>query len=139
MYIISFVTHLSRFTGLAADLGGTFAEYTLADARVVISIPESLSFEDAATLGLAGYTACQTLWQSLTLPTPLEPTKGHLPVCIEFYFNLARITLPLHARSSFGAAQRLSGSTLSSLQNSLAFMSSLQHPQQTINFSRTSV
>ncbi|KAF5341527.1 hypothetical protein D9758_012565 [Tetrapyrgos nigripes] len=64
------------------ELGGTFAEYTLADAQVLVTIPEKLSFEDAATIGLAGFTACQTLWQSQSLPNPLEPSTTNVPIFV---------------------------------------------------------
>ncbi|KAL0570433.1 hypothetical protein V5O48_011527 [Marasmius crinis-equi] len=63
-------------------LGGAFAEYTVADAQVVIPLPEDISFEDAATLGLAGFTACQTLWQYRELPTPSEPATKPSPLLV---------------------------------------------------------
>lgn len=52
---------------------GAFAEYVVAPGEVVFSLPDDISFEDAAQLGGACYTACQTLYQVLRLPTPLEP------------------------------------------------------------------
>ncbi|THU80851.1 GroES-like protein [Dendrothele bispora CBS 962.96] len=67
---------------LSPELGGTFAEYTLADAHIIISIPETLGFEEASTLGLAGFTACQLLWQSMSLANPLEPAPESFPILI---------------------------------------------------------
>ncbi|KAK7047581.1 hypothetical protein VNI00_006349 [Paramarasmius palmivorus] len=64
------------------DLGGTFGEYTVADAHVLIPLPDHISFEDAATLGLAGFTACQALWQNTKLPTPDEPTKEPMSILV---------------------------------------------------------
>jgi len=49
---------------------GSFAEYVVADAQVIISVPDNISFEDAPQFGIAGYTALQTLYQSQSLPTP---------------------------------------------------------------------
>ncbi|EJD50354.1 dehydrogenase [Auricularia subglabra TFB-10046 SS5] len=56
------------YGGVTRDAGGAFAEYVLADAAVTISIPNSLSVEEAAGLGIAPFTACQVLHQSLRLP-----------------------------------------------------------------------
>ncbi|TDL22505.1 zinc-binding oxidoreductase ToxD [Rickenella mellea] len=61
---------------------GTYAEYVLADANVIISIPESWTFEQAAQLGIATYTTCQVLYQSQSLPTPLEPTKEPVDILV---------------------------------------------------------
>jgi len=69
--------------GATNEIGGTFAEYCLADAEVIISLPDDLSFEDAAGLGLAGFTACQTLWQSQkNLPTPSQPAQEPIPILV---------------------------------------------------------
>ncbi|ESK87230.1 zinc-binding oxidoreductase [Moniliophthora roreri MCA 2997] len=68
---------------ISNDIGGTFAEYTLADAQVLIPLPGHISFEDAATLGLAGFTACQALWQNTpNVPTLDEPTKEPFSILI---------------------------------------------------------
>ena len=64
-------------SGFSAELGGTFAEYCVADAEIIISISEHVKFEDAAGIGLCGFTACQALWQhGQGLPTPEAPTQG---------------------------------------------------------------
>ncbi|KAJ8090398.1 hypothetical protein PM082_018994 [Marasmius tenuissimus] len=75
---------VASFVNACVDntLGGTFAEYTVADAQVVIPLPDHVSFEDASTLGLAGFTAAQCLWQYRDLSTPSEPAKEELPILI---------------------------------------------------------
>lgn len=57
---------------------GAFAEYAVAKADLVIKIPDSLSFERAATLPLGAGTVGQGLFQkALKLNLPTEPsTKG---------------------------------------------------------------
>lgn len=44
---------------------GGFAEYTLTTAHTVSRIPENVSFEDAAAIPTAGYTAYQSLFRKL--------------------------------------------------------------------------
>jgi len=61
---------------------GAFAEYLLAPAELVISLPDTISFEEAAQLGTACMTACQSLYQALDLPSPLNPTSSPLEVLI---------------------------------------------------------
>ncbi|KAJ3876603.1 dehydrogenase [Lentinula edodes] len=62
--------------------GGTFAEYCLADAMLLVDIPDDMSFESASTLGLAAFTACQVLWQSQKLPTPVDIAKDPFPILV---------------------------------------------------------
>ena len=54
---------------------GSFAEYLVANADVSHKIPDHMSFEDAATLGIQVYTTGQGLYQSLELPWPTKPVK----------------------------------------------------------------
>ncbi|KAJ7638205.1 chaperonin 10-like protein [Roridomyces roridus] len=54
---------------------GAYAEYLVTDAALVIAIPDAMSFEHAAQLGVACLTTCQSLYQCLGLPSPLEPTS----------------------------------------------------------------
>ncbi|EGN93603.1 hypothetical protein SERLA73DRAFT_171938 [Serpula lacrymans var. lacrymans S7.3] len=61
---------------------GAFAEYVVVPADLVIVIPDTMSFENAAQLGVACFTSCQSLYQSLKLPTPLEPTSTPKDVLI---------------------------------------------------------
>ncbi|THV03079.1 dehydrogenase [Dendrothele bispora CBS 962.96] len=74
--------HVAGFVRGGQHQGGAFAEYCVADAELVISLPDGLSFEEASSVGFAGLTACQALWQSQRLPTPNEPAKESFPVCI---------------------------------------------------------
>ncbi|KAJ7363858.1 chaperonin 10-like protein [Mycena albidolilacea] len=52
--------------------GGAFAEYLVIPEDLVIVLPETVSFEDAARLGTACITACQCLYQELGIPIPLD-------------------------------------------------------------------
>lgn len=54
---------------------GAFAEYVVAMGDITHKIPDHMSFEDAASLGLQVYTVGQGLYQSLELPWPTEPVK----------------------------------------------------------------
>jgi NADPH2:quinone reductase len=51
---------------------GTYAEYTVCPEQTVFHIPDSLSFEDAATIPLAMFTASVGLYRNLKLPFPFE-------------------------------------------------------------------
>ncbi|RAK95483.1 zinc-binding alcohol dehydrogenase family protein [Aspergillus ibericus CBS 121593] len=58
---------------------GAFAEYCIPKADLQIVIPERLSFQEAATLGLGTITVGQGLYQSLKLAPPDAPlTKPEL-------------------------------------------------------------
>lgn len=46
---------------------GGYAEYTIAQAHAVSRIPQEVSFEDAAAIPTAGYTAYQALYRKLPL------------------------------------------------------------------------
>ncbi|KAF5369284.1 hypothetical protein D9758_002618 [Tetrapyrgos nigripes] len=59
--------------GVKDQWHGTFAEYCLADAELAVSLPDNLGFEEASSLGMAAFTACQVLWQNQKLPTPEKP------------------------------------------------------------------
>jgi len=56
-------------------LNGAFSEYLVSDAAIVIALPDDVSFENAAQLGVAIFTVSQALYQTLALPTPLQPTS----------------------------------------------------------------
>ncbi|KAF7375188.1 hypothetical protein MSAN_00405400 [Mycena sanguinolenta] len=69
--------------GVDEETGGSFAEYCLADPYLLISLPDSLAYEDAAGLGLAAFTAAQTLWISQPgLPTPDAPAATAFPILV---------------------------------------------------------
>jgi len=62
---------------------GAFAEYAVAKADLVIKIPDSLSFEKAATLPLGAGTVGQGLFQkALKLSLPTEPSTKSETVLI---------------------------------------------------------
>lgn len=53
---------------------GTYAEYTVCPANTVWHIPDSMSFEEAATMPLAAFTAAVGLYRNLGLPLPFDRT-----------------------------------------------------------------
>ncbi|KAI0264909.1 chaperonin 10-like protein [Gloeopeniophorella convolvens] len=56
---------------------GTFSEYVVVNAEYgIVPIPGDWSFEEAAQLGVAAFTALQTLHETLKLPSPFEPQTG---------------------------------------------------------------
>jgi NADPH:quinone reductase-like Zn-dependent oxidoreductase len=56
---------------------GAFGEYLVAKADVQMRIPDSLSYEEAATLGVGIFTIGQGLYDSMHLPWPDEIKKRH--------------------------------------------------------------
>ncbi|RAH53644.1 GroES-like protein [Aspergillus piperis CBS 112811] len=63
---------------------GTFAEYILAKAAVQIRIPDGVSFEDAATMGVGAIAAGQCLFgpSGLNLPWNHPPKENHDTILI---------------------------------------------------------
>jgi NADPH:quinone reductase-like Zn-dependent oxidoreductase len=61
---------------------GTFAEYIVVKGDLAMKIPENVSFEKAATLGVAMVTIGQGLYQQMKLERPLQPTKAGRPILI---------------------------------------------------------
>ena len=56
---------------------GAFAEYAVAESEcAIVPIPENWSFEEAAQLGIAPYTAMQCLHDTLGLPSPFDARSG---------------------------------------------------------------
>lgn len=55
---------------------GTFAEYIVVKGDVQMHIPDNLSFEEAATLGVGLITVGQGLYRSLGLALPTNPTTA---------------------------------------------------------------
>lgn len=51
---------------------GTYAEYSVCPANTVWHIPDSMSFEEAATFPLAAFTAATALYRNLGLPRPFD-------------------------------------------------------------------
>jgi NADPH:quinone reductase-like Zn-dependent oxidoreductase len=65
--------------------GGAFAEYVIAKGDLQMLIPESLSFEAAATFGVGLTTVGQNLYQSMELPFPGEPAEDSDELSILIY------------------------------------------------------
>jgi NADPH:quinone reductase-like Zn-dependent oxidoreductase len=61
---------------------GTFAEYIVVKGDLQMRIPDHMSFQEAATLGVGINTVGQGLYQSLKLALPTEPTKDATPILI---------------------------------------------------------
>ncbi|KAB8227954.1 hypothetical protein ETB97_006742 [Aspergillus alliaceus] len=55
---------------------GAFAEYIVAKGDLQMKIPDNLSFQEAATLGVGITTVGQALYQSLKLALPTEPAQN---------------------------------------------------------------
>lgn len=65
--------------------GGAFAEYLIAKGDLQILIPDSMSFEAAATLGVGLTTVGQNLYQSMELPLPGEAESEENEMSILIY------------------------------------------------------
>lgn len=61
---------------------GAFAEYIVAKGDLQMHIPDNLSFQQAATLGVGITTVGQSLYQTLKLALPTEPLKTPEPLLI---------------------------------------------------------
>lgn len=61
---------------------GSFAEYIVVKGDVQMKIPDHMSFQEAATLGVGINTVGQALYQSLKLALPTEPIKDSTPLLI---------------------------------------------------------
>ncbi|KAJ6009072.1 hypothetical protein N7499_000974 [Penicillium canescens] len=61
---------------------GAFAEYIAVKGDLQWKIPEAMSFQEAATLGVGISTVGQGLYQSLKLALPTEPIKDNTPILI---------------------------------------------------------
>jgi len=61
---------------------GCFAEYAVVKGDVQMKMPDSMTIEDAATLGVGVSTVGQGLYQSLKLPLPNQPAKEPFPLLI---------------------------------------------------------
>lgn len=61
---------------------GSFAEHIVVKGDVQLHIPDNLSFEEAATLGVGITTAAQSLYQRLGLVWPTQPLSEPVPILI---------------------------------------------------------
>jgi NADPH:quinone reductase-like Zn-dependent oxidoreductase len=75
---------LTASPGHAANYSnGAFRQYLNVDAELIVHLPDQVSFEDAATLGMGISTAGQALYQVLALPVPeVEPTPKNQTILI---------------------------------------------------------
>lgn len=62
--------------------GGAFGEYVITKGDLVMKIPDRLSFEEAATLGVGIVTVGQGMYQEMPLPWPTEPLKEKKKILI---------------------------------------------------------
>lgn len=61
---------------------GAFAEFILVKGDIAMRIPDNLSFEKAATLGVGIFTVGQGLYQYLQLELPDTPAQEAKPILI---------------------------------------------------------
>ena len=61
---------------------GSFATYIVVKGDVQMRIPDYMSFQEAATLGVGVSTVAQGLYQSLQLAPPTKPIKDKTPILI---------------------------------------------------------
>lgn len=73
-------TYPDRTKNNAED--GSFAEFAMVKDGHIAKIPNGMSFEDAATLGVGITTVGQALYMTLKLPLPTEPAKTPFPILI---------------------------------------------------------
>ncbi|TLD32444.1 putative zinc-binding oxidoreductase ToxD [Venturia nashicola] len=67
-------------TGSPAD--GTFGEYLLAKGATIMSVPDDMGFEEAATFGVGTVTVGQGMYQKMGLPFPDSPATGSPSILI---------------------------------------------------------
>ncbi|RYP39904.1 hypothetical protein DL767_002023 [Monosporascus sp. MG133] len=79
---------------------GAFAQYIIAKAAVQIHIPDELSDEEAATLGVGMSTVGLGLYKSLGLPLPDTPAQVPFPVLIHAASTAAGILGIQYAKAS---------------------------------------
>ena len=58
---------------------GTYAEYAICPEHTVFRIPPDLTYEEAATIPLAAFTAAVGLYRNLGLPAPWDRSDDHYP------------------------------------------------------------
>ncbi|KIV99961.1 uncharacterized protein PV09_08474 [Verruconis gallopava] len=61
---------------------GAFGEYGVAPEATTFHLPAGVSFEEGATIPLAGMTAALGLYQRLGLPVPWLPAQERLPLVV---------------------------------------------------------
>ena len=76
------ISDVSYLANVGNHESGAFAEHITTKGDLQLKIPDHLSFEEAATLGVGVITVGQGLYQSLGLPLPNKPSENALPVLI---------------------------------------------------------
>ncbi|KAL9100015.1 MAG: hypothetical protein Q9187_009415, partial [Circinaria calcarea] len=61
---------------------GAFAEFAMVKDGHLAKIPDGMSFEDTASLGVGVTTVGQSLYLAMKLPLPTEPAKTPFPILI---------------------------------------------------------
>ena len=61
---------------------GAFAEFAMVKDGHLAKIPESMSYEETASMGAGVTTTGQALYHDLKLPWPTEPMKEPIPILI---------------------------------------------------------
>ncbi|KAF4414860.1 Polyketide synthase enoylreductase [Fusarium acutatum] len=61
---------------------GSYAEYSVAAAKSVFHLPNATTFEEGATIPLAGMTAALGVYQRLQLPLPWNPVTVPTPLVV---------------------------------------------------------
>ncbi|MCJ1248375.1 hypothetical protein MMC30_005592 [Trapelia coarctata] len=80
--------------------GGSYAEYAVSWEHCTFHIPTKTTFEEAATIPLAGITAAMGIYQRLSLPLPWHPATKPIPLVVygaasavgSYAIQLARIS-----------------------------------------------
>lgn len=72
---------------------GTYAEYTVCPEQTVFRLPDSMSYEEAATLPLAIFTAAVGLYRNLDIPAPWDRSD-------EKAANTGKVALVVNGASS---------------------------------------
>lgn len=67
---------------IAAFPNGAFAEYVAAPSELLLPIPQTWSFEQAAQEPLVMYTASLCLYHALKLPSILSPTHNPIDIVV---------------------------------------------------------
>ncbi|KAL2676488.1 hypothetical protein Neosp_010246 [[Neocosmospora] mangrovei] len=61
---------------------GSYVEYSITWANSALHIPANVTFEEAATIPLAGMTAALGIYQRLNLPVPWNPATKSTPFIV---------------------------------------------------------
>jgi NADPH:quinone reductase-like Zn-dependent oxidoreductase len=62
--------------------GGSFGEYLISKGDLLMKIPDNMSFEEAASTGVAVLTVGQGMYQEMGLPWPDQPLKEKKKILI---------------------------------------------------------